>query len=102
MTVTPKKMYADVPPTENSAVAYTVPSQKKAIVKNIVICNTSDSPATVNIWVSGFAVVSVYTVAARDTVVIDSSIVMDEGDTITIRQGTADAIAVHISGVEVV
>lgn len=94
-------MYVGKPPTGSAVVAYTVPSGKTAIVKNIVLCNVINTAATINIWISGLAIVYTLTVQPYDTVTIDLSTVMDAGDQITAQQGTANAIEVHISGVEV-
>lgn len=101
MAATPKRLYAGIPDT-TSTTAYTVPSGKTTIVKNITICNTTGSNATISIRCATFAVVNAYKVSAYDTVVLDLSLVLNAGETIVISQGTSNAINVTISGVEVV
>lgn len=81
--------------------AYTVPASTTTIVKNIVMTNKTGSAATITITIAGVEVVNNYSVAANDTVVIDLSLVMSATETITVQAGTANAINVYISGVEV-
>lgn len=102
MAVTAKKFYAGTPTTGSWTTVYTVPSGKQAIIKNITLCNTTGSTATIGIGAATFSIVSSgYSINANDTVVLDLSVVLDAGQTITVTQGTANAIHVHISGVEV-
>ena len=101
MAATAKQLYIGTPATTGT-VYYTVPANTTTIVKNIVLTNITGSSATITIQVANKDVISSYTVNARDTVVIDLSLVMTAGQVITISQGTSNAINVFISGVEVV
>jgi len=86
-----------------------VPAGKRAIVRNIVLANTTaaDAKVTVHFVPSGGApgngnkVIADYTVWANDTVVVDLSAVLEEGDSIQAVQATAGAVTVYVSGVEV-
>lgn len=100
MAAVPKKLYANKPST-GSTTLYTVPANSTTIVKNIVLCNTSGSTATITLNASGQAVMSSLKVDPNDTVTMDLSLVLAAGDTISGLQGTPGAISVYISGVEV-
>ncbi|MGC4378243.1 hypothetical protein WD019_15145 [Fictibacillus sp. Mic-4] len=108
MPNTPKRLYIGQPGTAASTL-YTVPANTKSIVKNVVLTNTTGADATITLHfvpsggTAGAAnkVISSYTVSANDTVVIDLSAVLEAGDTIQGLQGTASAVTVYLSGVEV-
>jgi len=107
LAVTPKRLYSGQPSTTLSQI-YTVPVGKTTIVKNIILCNTTATDAKIDIYfVSGGStlpkdkVISQYTVAANDTVVVDLSAVLESASNISAAQNTANAITVYISGVEV-
>lgn len=106
---TPKKLYTGQPAT-SAATIYTAPASTTTIIKNILICNTTASSATVtlNLVASGGSaaannrILSTYSVNANDTVAIDLSGILATGDFISAVQGTSSAITLHITGVEVV
>lgn len=106
---TPKKIYTGQPST-SPATIYTAPASTTTIIKNILICNTTASAATVtlNLVASGGSagvnnrILSTYTVTPNDTVAIDLSAVLSTGDFISAVQGTSSALTLHITGVEVV
>lgn len=100
MSTTPKKLYANKPGT-TSATLYTVPSSTTTIVKNIVLCNTTNTSAVVTLTVGGQTIINSYSVSPNDTVSVDFSLVMIAADIITGLQTTTGAISVYISGVEV-
>jgi kynurenine formamidase len=108
LTTTPKRLYVGQPGTSLGTL-YTVPANTKTIVKNIILTNTTGTAANVTIHFvpnGGSAdatnkIISSYTVNTNDTVVIDLSSVLETGDTIQAIQGTANAITVYVSGVEV-
>lgn len=100
MAVTAKRLYKGTAGT-SATTAYTVPASTTTIVKNIVLTNKTASAATATITIAGIEVINNYSVAANDTVVIDLSLVMSATETITVLAGTASAINVYISGVEV-
>ncbi|MED5042387.1 hypothetical protein P9848_10495 [Geobacillus stearothermophilus] len=101
MAATPKRLFKGTAETTSTTV-YTVPASTTTIVKNIVLTNKTANDATITITIAGTGVVYGYSVAANDTVVIDLSLVMNATETITVQSGTANAINIYISGVEVV
>ncbi|WP_240371681.1 hypothetical protein [Anoxybacteroides rupiense] len=100
MAATPKRLYKGTAGTTSST-AYTVPANATTIVKNIVLTNKTGSAATITITIAGTEVICGCPVAANDTVVIDLSLVMSATEAIAVQAGTADAINIYISGVEV-
>lgn len=102
-----KRFYQGAPGTSASTV-YTVPEEKTAIVKEIVVCNTTASDANVTLSVvpkEGAAgasnrLLAGKTIPANDLVVLALSTVMAEGDFISVQQGTNSACVFTISGVE--
>jgi hypothetical protein len=101
LAATPKKIYIGTPPTGSGTTLYTVPSNTKLIVKNIVLCNTTATEAQINVNFAGVPLIQNYKVAPLDTVVVDLSLVLEAGDTITSMQYTSNAVKLAISGVEV-
>jgi hypothetical protein len=81
---------------------YTVTNPAKVIVTNILLCNTSASPATVTIDLDSVAVVSGTTIPAYSTVAFDVKVpIITSGSNLLIRggSGTASVITYHIAGV---
>jgi hypothetical protein len=77
-----------------------------AIIKEILLANTTASPATVTLGINGTAAANQFiptvTVAANDTKLISGMDTMLSGtDTLNGLQGTSGAITVTISGVEI-
>ncbi|BDG48763.1 hypothetical protein [Parageobacillus sp. KH3-4] len=108
MAATPKRLYIGQPGTSLETL-YTVPTNTKTIVKQIVLSNTTGTDANVTIHFvpngqvagNGNKIFSALTVTANNTGIFDLSAVLEAGDTIQAVQGTANAITIHISGVEV-
>jgi hypothetical protein len=81
------------------------------IVKNIVICNYTADPATVSVLVlestpefpafNQIPIVFEYAVQPYDTLMIETSVIVDPGQSVQIIKTGAGFLAVHISGVEV-
>ncbi len=108
MAYTPKKLYTGQP-TTSATTLYTAPAATTTIVKNILICNTTGSDATVTINFvpsAGSAsvsnrIISALTVSGNNTVVVECSGILATGDFISALQNTSSAITLHITGVEV-
>lgn len=106
---TPKKLYTGQPST-SATTLYTAPASTTTIVKNIVICNTTASDATITVYFvpsagsagATNAIISGLTVTANNTLIIECSGVLATGDFISSLQGTSGALTLHITGVEVV
>jgi hypothetical protein len=101
-----KRLYTNQPATTLGTLvsAQTV----KYWVKAIVLHNTTTADATVKVNLvpsGGTAGVTNqlvdYTVTAKNTVILGDVETLEVGDTIQGLQGTASAVTVHISGVEV-
>jgi hypothetical protein len=101
-----KRLYTGQPGT---ALGTLVAAQTvKYWVKSIVLHNTTTTDATVklNLVPSGGTAgvpnqLVDHTVKAKDTVILNDVETLEVGDTIQGLQGTASAVTVHISGVEV-
>ncbi len=95
--------------TTSGSTLYTVPANKSAIVKNIVLTNTTSLDATVSVHVvasGGTAqvsnrILSDYGIPQRGMSTLDCSIVMPEGSSLYASSSANNAITVTVSGVEV-
>lgn len=104
-----KRLYQGQPGTVEGAL-YTVPASTSAIVKEIIMTNITTTAATVSIGVvpsGGTAgatnrIIEGLTIPANDIKVAPLSTVLNAGDFLSGLQGTASAITVTISGVEIV
>jgi len=93
------KQFVRAAAATSSATLYTVPSGKTNIVTNISITNTTGAAITASILFDDVAYLSGVTVAANDTLVMDTKTVLIQNKTI---KGFASSTSVnfHISGVE--
>jgi hypothetical protein len=106
-TFTPARLYQGQPGT-STATAFTA-STTNVIVKEVVMCNTSSSAATVTVYLvptgnsaaAANAIISSFTVQPNATAVQAFSQVMNNGDFLAASQGTASAITVTVSGVTI-
>jgi hypothetical protein len=93
-----------------NATLYTAPlgsgSGPTAVVRSIHICNTTTSPASITLALNGSAATATncfmyqFTVPALGLLVENINIVLNSNDTIQGLQGTAAALTLTISGVE--
>jgi len=96
-----KKIYLGTPGTVSSTL-YTVPASTTTIVKSIIACNDTEAAATLTIKVGGKTIISSNALlAAGQTVSFTDLGELATGDLIEGSQGTASAINVWISGMEV-
>lgn len=108
-----KKFYQGQPGTTGATV-YTAPAQSTnqvapyatSIVKSILICNTTASAATITVGINGVAaanqIIGTLSIPANDTLPMSmEDVFLSASDTIQALQGTAGAITLTISGVEV-
>lgn len=100
MADTLKKLYRGQPGTAN-ATLYTVPASTKTIIKSVTIANTSASAATITLKAGGQVFVPGMSIDANSIVVINDVGILEAGELIEGLQGTASAISVWISGMEV-
>lgn len=109
MADTLKQMYFGQPGTTNGTL-YTVPGSGStvaaAVIRNIHICNTTATAATISLSLNGSGATAAnniyrtFSVPANGVHIANVSIVLDAGDTIQGLQGTSAALTVVISGVE--
>ncbi len=107
--LTAKGLYRGQPSTSVAAL-YTVTntSDYYTIVKNIIVCNTTNSTATFDLYTvptSGTAgvtnqVFSDFTVQGDETISVDVSLVLAKDESIQASQVTSGALTLTISGVE--
>lgn len=105
---TPKRLYTGQVGTVNETL-YTVPVGTTSIVKNIVLTNTAVNASTItlNLVPNGFEtdktnqIISELNVNPNETVVVDFSAVLADGDKIDGLQSNVGNITAYVSGVEV-
>jgi hypothetical protein len=107
LALIPKNLYRGQPGTTDGTLA-TVPANKRWMVKEIIICNTTGTAATATLAVveSGGAsaanrrILNAKSIPANDLLVLALATAMAAGDFISGLQGTAAALTLTISGVE--
>ena len=97
MANTPVQFYRGTAQT-TSALLYTVPANKTAIVTNISITNTGAAGTTATILFDGVEYLDEIAVAANDTMILDMRTVLAQNLQITGLASTA-GVKFHISGV---
>lgn len=104
---TPKRL-AQTQPGTSYATAYTVPASTSAIVKEIVVTNTTGAAVVLDVSLvasGGTAgvtnnVIAQHQIGAYSTVMYTFSQVLATGGFISLKAGTAAALTVTVSGVE--
>ena len=107
MPATLKRMYTGQPGTADTLL-YTVPAGTRATVTAIHIVNTTGTAATITLGLNAGSALaaanhflSALSVPGNGTYDWTGAHVLEAGETIRALQGTAGALTVHISGVEV-
>ena len=109
-TVTPKRLCDAHYITNAYATAYTVPASTKAIVKQLVLCNTDTSARTVSIRVvpSGETAADEHcifkdlSIAAKTTYHVgDMSMVLEADEDVDVIADTTNKVTIRLSGVEI-
>ena len=100
-----KRLISPTSLTTSAATAlYTVPTGYTAIVKQIVVTNTTGTAATFTMYIgaasAGNALFSGTSVAANDTVIINLSQVLGTDEILRALSGTNAALNLTVSGVE--
>jgi hypothetical protein len=109
MAQTHKVLGQSAPANTNNADIYTVPSATSVIVSTIVVANITTTAATFRIAVrpAGATVANQHWLAydvslgGADTVTLTLGITLAATDVITVRTGTANALAFSAFGVEI-
>jgi hypothetical protein len=87
--------------TDASATLYTVPAATKAVITNIVFCNTDSSGQTITLELDGVDLTKDLAIPAKTTITLDLRQVLDAADLIEGVASTTSVVTFHISGVEV-
>ena len=98
------------PTTTANVDLYTVPSGTAAVISSLVVTNVTASAAVVNVFVrqsgatatTSNSILYEVSVAANTVAAFTLGITMAAGDKITVRSDTANAVAFHAFGSEVV
>ena len=99
------RIYGPAQPGTTNATLYTVPAATTVVVRNIHICNTSGSAATISLAINGTAAtaancwLSALSIPANGSYDWSGFLHLSTTDTIQSLQGTASALTVTISGV---
>jgi hypothetical protein len=101
MADTLKNLYGGTLGT-SSATLYTVPASTKTILKEIILCNKTATDATATVTIDSKTIVGGKTVPKNETYLIEFHSVIEAGKIIAGLAGTASAIDIYISGIEVV
>lgn len=94
----PVKMFLGVPQTSKIQV-YKVDAGMRATIKQMVFTNTEDVDAKVTITVNTIDVIKNKLIPAGTTEVMNSFIVLEQTDTLSISQEKENAINATISGI---
>ena len=98
------------PTTTANANLYTVPSGTAAVISSLVVTNVTDTEALVNVFVrengasatTSNSILYEVPVAKNSVAAFTLGITMAAGDIITVRSATANAVAFHAFGSEVI
>lgn len=109
MPQTHKVLGQSAPANTSNADIYTVPSATQAIISSITVANITATAATFRIAVrpAGAAVANQHWVAydvslgGADSVTLTLGITLAATDVVTVRSGTANALAFSAFGVEI-
>ena len=104
MTDTYKKLSQTQLPT-SAAAQYTVPGATQAIIRSIVLTNTSASPRTVNLFTDGSAAVNSildnYTIPANSRVELNSIVTLGAAGAIWANCSATVSVTMTIFGLEI-
>lgn len=101
MADTLKNLYGGTLGTASTTL-YTVPASTKTILKEITLCNKTATDATATMTINGITIIGGKIVPKNETYVIELHSIIEAGVIIAGLSGTANAISVYISGIEVV
>jgi hypothetical protein len=108
-TVTPKALVEGILLTGTAATLYTTPGATTAVIRSITLCNTDSVARTVTLYLiaSGGSlgglntVLSAFSMAAGETVILDSLFVMMTGDFIQGLASVTNVVSIRVDGSEV-
>lgn len=93
----PVRMFLGVPQVDKIQV-YKVSEGRRAIITQAILTNTEKEDAKLTMTINTIDVMRDYVVGAGESKVIDLFIVLNETDTVSLKQETANAINVALNG----
>lgn len=88
-----------------AAAQYTVPGATSAIVRSIILVNTSGSPVTVSLFVNGAAannkILDTYSIPANTRIELNAVLTLAATNTIQAVASTAAVVTMTVSGLEI-
>ncbi len=88
-----------------AAAQYTVPGATSAIVRSIILVNTSGSPVTVSLYVNGSAnsnkILDTYSIPANNRIELNAVLTLAATNTIQGVASTAAVVTMTVSGLEI-
>lgn len=93
----PVRMFLGVPQTDKIQV-YKVQTGRQAVITQAILTNTSAEDAKLTLTINTIDIMKGYTVAAGETKILDLYIVLNEEDSVSLQQETANAINVTLNG----
>jgi hypothetical protein len=96
----PARFYSGVPTTSLASV-YVVPAGEQDVITSVTVSNTTDVAAQATLVLGGVTFFNNLDLAPRAIVVLDFKQVLNAGESIQIKAGTASATTAFISGVKV-
>lgn len=85
-----------------SGTLYTVPVSTQTLITEIVLCNKTTTDATATITIDGTNIICGKTIPKNETYVVELHSIIEASKIIAGLSGTASAIDIYISGIEVV
>lgn len=94
--------------TAPGSASYTVPVSTTTIVKQIMLSNITANAQSVSVWLkpNGVTIASSHLIfhslslVANETTLLNLALVMNAGDALFIRTGTASAVVQTVTGIE--
>ncbi len=99
MAYAPTRFFGGAITAAANAVIATIATGKTAIIKQIVVTNTSSAPTTISLAIGPAYVAGSLAVGANATVILDLTQVANASETLTASSPAAAAIHVIVSGV---
>lgn len=93
----PVRMFLGVPQVDKIQV-YKVSEGRRAVITQAILTNTESEDASLTLTVNTIDVLRDYVVPANESKVIDLFIVLNESDTVSLKQETVNAINVSLNG----
>lgn len=99
------RIYGPAQPGTTNATLYTVPASTTVVVRNIHVCNTTATAATISLAINGTAAtaancwLTALSIPANSSYDWSGFLHLSTADTLQALQGTASALTMTISGV---